>query len=98
MSLVFLFIRLLLAFIFIMAGLVNLADRAGSRQALRDFGVPVGLAVPLGILLPLAEVVVAVGLVLVLTAWWAALAACVLLLLSVAGGVGNNLAFRRQSE
>src|SRR5262249_36866259 len=48
-------------------------------------------------LLPLAELVVAIALILVPTAWWAAIAACALLLLSVAG-IGHNLAHRRQSE
>ncbi len=32
--------RVLLAAVFLVAGLAKLADLAGSRQALRDFGVP----------------------------------------------------------
>ena len=36
MSLVVLFARLVLALIFVVAGLANLVDLAGSRQALRD--------------------------------------------------------------
>jgi uncharacterized membrane protein YphA (DoxX/SURF4 family) len=47
--------RLLLAAVFVVAGLAKLADRAGSRQAMRDFGVPVRLAAPFGLLLPLAN-------------------------------------------
>jgi uncharacterized membrane protein YphA (DoxX/SURF4 family) len=46
MSLVLLLIRLLLAVVFAVAGLAKLADRAGSRQALVDFGVPALLAPP----------------------------------------------------
>src|SRR5262249_62414682 len=53
MSLVLLLARLLLAVVFLAAGLAKLADLAGSRQALRDFGVPARLATPLGLLLPL---------------------------------------------
>jgi len=46
--------RLLLAVVFAVAGLAKLADRAGSRQTLIDFGVPALLAKPFGVLLPLA--------------------------------------------
>ena len=42
---------LALAGVFLVAGLSKLADRPGSRQAVIDFGVPVPLATPLGILL-----------------------------------------------
>jgi uncharacterized membrane protein YphA (DoxX/SURF4 family) len=47
--------RLALAGVFLVAGLSKLADGPGSRQALMDFGVPLPLATPLKILLPLAE-------------------------------------------
>jgi uncharacterized membrane protein YphA (DoxX/SURF4 family) len=40
MNLVILLARLLLCVVFLIAGLAKLADLAGSRQALRDFGVP----------------------------------------------------------
>ena len=39
MSVVVVLGRAVLALIFVVAGLAKLADRAGSRQALRDFGV-----------------------------------------------------------
>src|SRR2546429_9605121 len=55
MSLVLLIARLLLTAVFLVAGIAKLADLAGSRQALRDFGVPAVLARPFGLLLPLAE-------------------------------------------
>jgi uncharacterized membrane protein YphA (DoxX/SURF4 family) len=54
MALGLLIARLLLAGVFLVAALAKLADLAGSRQALRDFGVPARLATPLGLLLPLA--------------------------------------------
>ncbi len=89
--------RLVLALIFVVAGLAKLADLAGSRQALRDFGVPARLATPLGTLLPLAELAVAVALVPTVSAWWGALGALVLLLLFVVG-IGYNLTQGRQPD
>jgi len=41
MSLLLLFARLLLCALFLVAGLAKLADLAGSRQAMRDFGAEV---------------------------------------------------------
>jgi len=38
--------RLLVAAVFILAGVAKLADRQGSRQAIIDFGVPSALAAP----------------------------------------------------
>ncbi len=55
MNIALLIARLVLAVVFVVAGLAKLADRAGSRQALINFGVPARLATPGGILLPLAE-------------------------------------------
>lgn len=45
--------RLVLALVFAVAGAAKLADLAGSRRAIGDFGVPAALAAPLGTLLPL---------------------------------------------
>jgi len=50
---------LLLAGVFFVAGLTKLADRAGSKQAIIDFGRPARLASPFGTLLPLAELAAA---------------------------------------
>src|SRR2546428_5981011 len=97
MSLVLLFARFLLAVIFVVAGLAKLADRAGSQKALQDFGLPAALAQPLGLLLPLAELAVAVALLLPVTDWWGALGALTLLLLFV-GGISYNLARGRQPD
>src|SRR5437016_3876416 len=97
MSLILLLTRLLLAGVFLVAGFAKLADRAGSRQALLDFGVPSLLVTLLGVLLPLAELVVAVALLPTATAWWGALGALVLLLLFV-GGISYNLARGRQPD
>src|SRR5437868_2403025 len=97
MGILLLLARLLLAVVFVVAGLAKLADRAGSRQALVGFGLPAALAAPLGILLPLAEVAVAVALLPAASAWWGALGALALLLLFVAG-IGFNLARGRTPD
>ena len=97
MALALLVARLLLAGVFVVAGLAKLADLAGSRQAMRDFGVPARLAGPFGTLLPLAELAVAVALLPVATAWWGAVGALTLLLFFVAG-IGISLARGRKPD
>jgi peroxiredoxin/uncharacterized membrane protein YphA (DoxX/SURF4 family) len=97
MTLLLVFARLLLCVVFLIAGLAKLADLAGSRQALRDFGVPARLADPFGLLLPVAELVVVVALIPPVSSWWGALGALVLLLLFV-GGISYNLARGRHPD
>src|SRR5919107_3648484 len=97
MDVALLLARLLLAAVFMVAGAAKLADREGSRRALADFGVPTTLAVPLGVLLPLAELAVAAALIPASTAWWGAAGALVLLLLFVAA-IAANLARGRKAE
>src|SRR6266478_2320101 len=97
MDVVLFIARLLLAAVFIVAGFAKLADLPGSRQALRDFGVPAVLANPSGVLLPLAEIVVAVALIPSVSAWWGAIGALALLLLFVAG-ISYNLARGRTPD
>src|SRR6266852_6237708 len=97
MDVVLFIARLLLAAVFIVAGFAKLADLPGSRQALRDFGVPAVLANPFGVLLPLAEIAVAVALIPTASAWWGALGALALLLLFVAA-IGYNLARGRTPD
>jgi uncharacterized membrane protein YphA (DoxX/SURF4 family)/peroxiredoxin len=89
--------RLLLAAVFALSGVAKLADQAGSRQALIAFGLPRSLATPLGRLLPLAELAVAVALAPAVTAWWGALGALALLLAFVVG-IGANLAQGRKPD
>src|SRR4051794_7272653 len=89
--------RLLLAGVFVVAGVSKLRDRAGSQKAVADFGVPSVLAPALGILLPLAELAVAGALIPAATAWWGALGAFVLLLLFVVG-IAANLARGRKPD
>ena len=85
MDLALLTARLLLAAVFAVAGIAKLLDRDGSRQALIGFGVPERLAPPLAILLPLAELMVAVALLPLVFAWWGAIGALALLGLFVVG-------------
>lgn len=89
--------RLVLAGVFAVAGVAKLLDAKGSGRALAAFGVPAHLAHPLGILLPLAEVAIAVALIPLATAWWAAVGAFGLLALFIAG-IGVNLARGRRPD
>jgi methylamine dehydrogenase accessory protein MauD len=97
MDIVLLFARLLLASVFAVAGIAKLVDREGSRQAVVDFGIPARLAAPLGIVLPLTELAVALALIPAATAFWGAVGALALLLLFVAG-IGANLARGRRPD
>lgn len=97
MDLVLVAARVLLAGVFTVAGLAKLGDRAGSRQTLVDFGVPTVLAGPLGIMLPLVELVIAAALIPTATAWWGALGALTLLLTFIAG-IGVTLAQGRAPQ
>jgi len=83
--------RLLLAAVFTVAGVAKLRDPAGTRQGVKNFGVPASLAAPVGVLLPITEIVVAIALVLRGTAWWGALGALMLLAAFIAA-IAVNLA------
>ena len=97
MAVALLVARLLLAVVFLVAGVAKLADLTGSRQAVADFGIPARLARPLGSVLPVAELAVAVALVPAASGWWGALGALVLLVL-FAAGIGVNLARGRHPD
>jgi uncharacterized membrane protein YphA (DoxX/SURF4 family)/peroxiredoxin len=77
--------RLLLAAVFLLAGVSKLADRKGASKAFNDFGVPSPFAQPLSLLLSLAEIAVALALVPVALAWYGAWAALALLSIFVIG-------------
>src|SRR3712207_1671392 len=97
MNIALLVARLLLALVFAVAGAAKLADREGSRRAIVDFGMPSALAAPLGLLLPLGELVVAAALLPASTAWWGALGALGLLSVFVVG-ISINLARGRTPD
>lgn len=73
--------RLLLAFVFLLAGSTKLVDPVGLRQTWREFGLPVALARPTILLLPLLEIAVAVLLIPSALAWYGACGALALLVL-----------------
>jgi uncharacterized membrane protein YphA (DoxX/SURF4 family) len=75
-------LRLLLACVFVVAGLAKLADLAGSRRAAVEFGVPERLAGVVGVGLPVCELAVAAALLVSVSARFGAL---VLLGVFVAG-------------
>jgi peroxiredoxin/uncharacterized membrane protein YphA (DoxX/SURF4 family) len=97
MAVVLLLARLLLAVVFLIAGLAKLADLPGSQKALHHFGVPEGLARLLGIVLPIVEIATAVALVSPYWAWYGAIGALVLLLVFIAG-ISYNLARGRRPD
>lgn len=89
--------RLLLAAVFLAAGVGKLLDRDGSRAALADFGVPARLIAAAAVALPLAEVAIAIALVLALSARGGAVgAAAVLLAFTIA--IGNAVLHHRAPE
>lgn len=73
--------RVLLAAVFLVAGVAKLLDREGTRAAVQDFGAPAALAGPLAVALPLAEIALAVLLIPTATAVAGALGALALLTL-----------------
>src|SRR4051794_5390168 len=77
--------RIVLASVFLTAGVAKLADREGSREAITAFGAPRSLAGPLSVLLPLAELTAAALLIPATTVRWGALVALALLVLFMAG-------------
>ena len=77
--------RLLLAAVFLLAGLAKFADPKGTSKALNNFGVPLALAHLFSLLLPLAELAVAVALVPVASAWYAACGSAALLGIFIIG-------------
>jgi peroxiredoxin/uncharacterized membrane protein YphA (DoxX/SURF4 family) len=77
--------RLILAAVFVVSGISKLFDLSGSQAAMRSFGVPERLTRLGGIVLPIAELVIAVLLIPVTTAKWGALLALILLVVFVAG-------------
>ena len=86
--------RCLLAATFLIAGTAKLANRRASVEALRDFGVP-RFAQPLIPLLAPVEIAVGAGFLLAASAWYAACAAGLLLVMFITG-IAVNLARGRQ--
>ena len=70
---------LLLSAVFFAAGFGKLTDRTGTRKAVGEFGAPAWLVSPLALLLPVAELAVAVALLFAATRSAGAVGALVLL-------------------
>ena len=84
MSGLFLLLRLVLSATFAVAGITKLKDPAGTRQSVLDFGAPAWSAAIAARLLPLAELLCALALLLSATAVWGAEATLALLLIFIA--------------
>lgn len=97
MDTVVVLVRVVLAGVFGLAAVTKLADLPGSRAAMRSFGVPERLAAPVGIGLPIAELTIAVLLLPLATAWWAAVVGLGLLLAFITG-ITYNLAQGRTPD
>jgi thiol-disulfide isomerase/thioredoxin len=85
MSALVLAVRLLLAVVFGVAGVAKLLDLAGSRKSLVNFGLPEFLAKPLGLLLPVAELICAMALIPDRSAQWGASGIAALLVAFIVG-------------
>jgi thiol-disulfide isomerase/thioredoxin len=84
MAISLLLARLALAAVFGVAGVAKLLDRAGTAQALTDFGIPSRLTTRLAVGLPVVELVLAAALIVRPSAWWGGLGALGLLLVFTA--------------
>ena len=89
--------RLFIFAVFLFAAMGKFADLAGSRKAVRDFGVPDSFAGPLGAFLPVAELLISISLLATATFHWGALAASVLLS-TFAVAIGVNLVLGRTPD
>lgn len=89
--------RLLLALVFAVAAVGKLADRAGTRRALVEFGVPDSLAEPGALVLPFAELAVSAFCLVGPVAVWGAMGALVLLAF-FSTGIAASLARGRRPD
>ena len=97
MDLIVVLLRLALSVIFGIAGVTKLLDQPGSREAIKNFGSPEGLAPWLALLLPIAELAIATGLLFVSTTSASALAALLVLGLFIVA-ISVNLARGRTHD
>lgn len=77
--------RLLLAAVFLLAGIAKYSDPHGTTKAFTDFGLPRALAAFAAMVLPFVEAGVAIALVPVASAWYGACAALALLGIFIGG-------------
>ena len=91
MHLITVLLRLGLSAVFGVAAITKLIDQRGTREAVKNFGSPPSLAPTLSILLPIAELAIACGLLFATTTRVSAVAALLVLALFVVA-IGINLA------
>ena len=89
--------RLLLAIVFLIAGVAKLADLSGTRQAVLAFGAPERISATVAVLLPAVELAVGMALIPLPSARFGALGAAVLLAFFIAA-VTNALAHGRAPD
>ncbi len=97
MPLIIALARLLLSIVFAVAGVTKLLDQPGTREAVTNFGAPKSASPPVAIVLPIVELVIALGLLFPATAWSSAVAALFVLGLFVIA-ISVNLARGKTHE
>ena len=85
MEVVLLLIRIFLFGVFALAGVGKLLDFEGSEKAVKEFGVPKDFARIFAVALPVAELLIAVLLLPVSTAWLGVIGAFLLLAVFIGG-------------
>jgi uncharacterized membrane protein YphA (DoxX/SURF4 family)/thioredoxin-related protein len=89
--------RLVLAAIFVFAGVSKIVDRPGTIRSMAAFGLPSSLASPVAAVLPLVEIVCAIALLPAASARWGALGTLGLLAIFVVA-IAVNLAGGRAPD
>lgn len=97
LALLFLASRLLLAGVFLFAGVAKLRDRNGTWSMLRAFGLSIGASDALAPVLPWIEIATGLALVPTVSAWGGAISAFVLLA-AFSAAIAANLARGRRPE
>jgi thiol-disulfide isomerase/thioredoxin/uncharacterized membrane protein YphA (DoxX/SURF4 family) len=90
-------VRGVLACVFLIASLGKFANLADSRQAVVDFGLPPVFAPALAVLIPAAEIFIALCLLSAMLIWWGSIGATSLLVVFTAG-ISYNLARGRNPD
>ena len=91
MSLIIVLVRIALAVVFSLAGITKLVDQPGTREAVKNFGVPSPLAPVAAFVLPFIELAIAVSLLSSETTVFGSIGALVLLALFIVA-ISVNLA------
>jgi thiol-disulfide isomerase/thioredoxin/uncharacterized membrane protein YphA (DoxX/SURF4 family) len=85
MEVMLLLVRIFLSGVFALAGIGKLLDLEGSEKAVKEFGVPADFAKSFAVALPVAELLIAVLLLPVSTAWLGAIGGFTLLAVFIGG-------------